>query len=90
MMFCISEDSIGISVSSLGLVSFFLSASVLPRNPKTDHVLSKEIITPIEQFLTKNKTLEANAVRSEFGDKYDYGDIRMVVNYLLHQKQKAE
>ncbi|MES2622351.1 MAG: helix-turn-helix domain-containing protein [Bacteroidota bacterium] len=53
-------------------------------------VLSPEIINPIQAFLHDNKTLEANAVRAKFGEKYDYNDIRMVISHFLHQREKEK
>ncbi len=84
------EEIASVRGLTTGTIKSHFAKWILSGDMNIHDVLPKETINPIEQFLTKSKTYEANAVRAEFGDKYDYGDIRMVVNHLLHQKQKGD
>jgi len=84
------EEIASVRGLTTGTIKSHFAKWILSGDMNIHDVLPEETINPIEQFLTKRKTFEANAVRAEFGEKYDYGDIRMVVNHLLYQKQKVE
>lgn len=53
------------------------------------HVLPPEVINPIKGFLQDSKTRQANAVREKFGEKFDYNDIRMVINALMWEERES-
>lgn len=49
-------------------------------------VLPAEIINPIKAFLTDSEEKSVTAVLHHFGDKFDGGDVRMVVNEILRER----
>lgn len=50
-------------------------------------ILPKEKIEKVEKFLEKNSADNFGALKSNFGNELDYGDIRMVVNHVVRIKK---
>lgn len=53
-------------------------------------ILSKEKVEKVEKFLEKNSADNFGALKSNFGNELDYGDIRMVVNHVVRIKKLNE
>lgn len=49
-------------------------------------VLPAETIDAVLAFVEKNKTASLGEIRRELGNKYDYGDIRMITSHALRRR----
>ena len=45
-------------------------------------VMDREKVQELEQFLTEQQTLASGEVKAHFGEKYSYGEIKLVLKYL--------
>jgi hypothetical protein len=48
-------------------------------------VLEKQQLDEIAEFFTKNNTQATAAAKEHFGDKYSYGELRLVVGWLRRE-----
>lgn len=52
-------------------------------------ILPREMVETVMAFVEETKIVAIGAIRSGLGDRYDYNDIRMIVNHVL-RKQTLE
>ncbi|HLP20111.1 MAG TPA: helix-turn-helix domain-containing protein [Chitinophagales bacterium] len=68
---------------ALSTIKGHMARWVLSGDVEIKDVLPADIIQPIEAFLNQNEEKTVSAVLAHFGEKYDGGDVRMVVNHVL-------
>lgn len=67
---------------TVGTVKGHLAKWIATADVNVYDILPAETINTIQAFVLDTKTFEAGAVRTKFGDKYDFGDIRMVLSHI--------
>ncbi len=84
-----AEEIAAMRSLTVGTIKGHFAKWILTGDIKVYDVLPSEIIQPIEKFLTESNEKNVAAVFRKFGDKYDGGDVRMVLNHL-ERKSKTK
>ena len=84
------EEIAGVRGLTVGTIKSHFAKWILSGEIKVQDVLPAETIQPLEKFLRESEEKTVAAVFRKFGDKYEGGDVRMVLNYVIKTSSAAE
>ena len=84
------EEIASVRGLALSTIKSHIAKWILEGEIKVQDVLPAETVQVLEKFLMESEEKSVAAVLRKFGEKYDGGDIRMVLNYVLRKVGKQK